>query len=294
MTTTKFRKHPESNYHSVFTPSHKTLRYRIDEHKPFSPLKHPDLLDISINSICTGGCPECYVSATKGGINFPNVVERIKRYFGPLNEQRPYQIACGGSGEPTMHPDFCEVLKTFKYLGILPNYTTNGLFLTPNILAATLEYCGGVAVSAHRHLPWQKAVEALCHTHLLNVNIHVIVGEPGTGKLVGEYFKRFPNIKTIVVLPYQIAGRAKHIPKEVLENEWRTVAEIINAAPRGCFAYGALLAPFIKANKDLFQDVIIYEPEIFSGYLMLDEDNPKLRVSSYDLTERDKKYVMHS
>lgn len=40
---------------------------------------------------------------------------------------KPFQIAIGSTGEPTMHPDFCEFLETVFNTGVVPNYTTNGL-----------------------------------------------------------------------------------------------------------------------------------------------------------------------
>lgn len=42
---------------------------------------------------------------------------------------KPFQIAIGSTGEPTMHPDFCEFLETVFNTGVVPNYTTNGLIL---------------------------------------------------------------------------------------------------------------------------------------------------------------------
>ena len=83
-----------------------------------------------------------------------------------MEEHRPYQVAIGGAGEPTLHPDFCEVLKTSRELDIMPNYTTNGMHLSDKILYATKEYCGGVAVSTHKHLKWGKAVEKLSLIHI--------------------------------------------------------------------------------------------------------------------------------
>ena len=57
------------------------------------------------------------------------------------------------TGEPTIHPEFCDFLKTVYESGVVPNYTTNGITLaqgdklTEKLLEATSNYVGGVAVS---------------------------------------------------------------------------------------------------------------------------------------------------
>ncbi len=34
-----------------------------------------------------------------------------------------------GGGEPTSHPDFAELMKVSYDMGIVPNYTTNGMWV---------------------------------------------------------------------------------------------------------------------------------------------------------------------
>ena len=63
------------------------------------------------------------------------------------------------TGEPTIHPEFCKFLETVYNLGIVPNYTTNGISIAKydgnaeEILEATSKYVGGVAVSANTWNP---------------------------------------------------------------------------------------------------------------------------------------------
>jgi hypothetical protein len=276
---------PDSNYRGIFTSDGVTLRYKLDEAKEFKPLKHPELLDVSLGTKCFGNCPYCYTSAITNGKNYSNVVDKINRFFGPLGKiNRPFQVAIGGGGEPTLHPEFCEVLRTFKALGIMPNYTTNGMHLTDKILDATKAYCGGVAVSTHSHLPWGKAAEKLL-AKKIRTNLHIIVGEANSSALVEACYKIFPDVETLVLLPYQAAGRAGEVNQETLHVEWRKCVDFVMANNHDRFAFGALFYPFMLENPELFTEVNIYEPEMFSGYLMLD-DNPVIRRSSYDLRER--------
>ena len=76
-----------------------------------------------------------------------------------MNE-RPFQIAIGGAGESTIHPDWVEFVKCVKDMEIMPNYTTNGMHLSNEIIRATEDYCGGVAISWHPHISktFDKAV----------------------------------------------------------------------------------------------------------------------------------------
>ena len=79
---------------------------------------------------------------------------------GIIETDKPFQIAIGSSGEPTVHPDFCNFIETVYNTNVVPNYTTNGIilsywnkpgkryFLLANkILDYTKKYVGGVAVS---------------------------------------------------------------------------------------------------------------------------------------------------
>lgn len=275
------RKVVEENYRSIFTDDGVTMRFRIDQSKPFAPMKNPDLLDISLNTLCYANCAFCYTSAVKTGNNYLNVVEKFKRFFEPLNEHRPYQVAFGGGGEPTLHPEFCEILRVSKELDIMPNYTTNGMHLTDKVLDASAQYCGGVAVSAHRHLKWEKAVEKLLNRNI-RTNLHVIVGEPNSFEYLMECHHKFPNLETIVILPYQVQGRASEIDEKICVDNWIASAKMVNENQGFKFAFGALFYDFMLNNPQYFPDVQLYEPEIFSGYLMLD-DNPVIRKSSYNL-----------
>ena len=72
------------------------------------------------------------------------------------SNQKPFQIAIGSQGEPTIHPEFIAFLQTIYELGIVPNYTTNGITLASGnkeLLDATEKYCGGVAVSSNTWNP---------------------------------------------------------------------------------------------------------------------------------------------
>ena len=173
----RVRIHPNYNYKAIFFNG-KTLRIAIDPTKDIYGLPHPEFYDIKITNKCFGNCPYCYQNSTRNDEHFDNIIEKTKEFFGPLSDNnKPFQVAIGG-GEPTLHPNFIELLKTFKELGIEPNYTTNGMNLTDEILEATKEYCGGVAISCHPHLRkyWEPAIYKLNKLGIV-VNLHLVISD---------------------------------------------------------------------------------------------------------------------
>jgi MoaA/NifB/PqqE/SkfB family radical SAM enzyme len=59
------------------------------------------------------------------------------------------EVALGG-GEPTLLPDFPELLAAIRAGGMVPNVTTNGTIHRSEIVGALAEYAGVVHVSADR------------------------------------------------------------------------------------------------------------------------------------------------
>lgn len=280
------RSEPISNYEAVFLHG-KTIRFRKGPNRPILPLKYPEIEDVSLGTQCTAGCPYCYTSALRKGKLYDNVVEKILDYYGNLSlDQRPFQVAIGGGGEPTEHPDFIQVLKTFRYLKILPNYTTNGLYLSKEILDTTLEVCGGVAVSCHPHLDkvWKKAVQSLVSKGI-KTSVHIIIGQEGSDIRFWELFDSLNGIDSFVALPYIPQGRAQEINTLPVFNSFFNTA--IKIKPKN-LAVGALFYPYLLENQSIPRELSlsIYEPEILSGYRMLDDDYKTLRKSSFDHTPK--------
>jgi sulfatase maturation enzyme AslB (radical SAM superfamily) len=267
-----------ANYSAVFVNG-KTIRSPLDKTKPITELRYPEFLDVAINSKCFGGCQYCYTSATSKGINFPNVVERIKKYFGSqsLNE-KVFQVALGGMGEPTLHPDFGKVLEAFHKLQIVPNYTTNCQHLTPEIINLTKKYCGGVAVTAHPHLEkfWKRGIKLLTENGI-RTNIHVIISDKESIDKMDEIKIEFPEgIDYFVLLPYINVGFAAKNKKEIDYDYLEQWLDLHNFAD---IAFGANFYEFLKKTKKW--DVSLYEPEIMSKYLVMNEDM-YLYKSSFD------------
>jgi MoaA/NifB/PqqE/SkfB family radical SAM enzyme len=276
----------DANYRAIFNEG-KTLRLRIDPTKPIGTPKTAEIEDVAINNKCFANCSYCYTSATKHGQNFDNILEKARNVWGFKDEnERPFQIAIGGAGEPTIHPGFIAFLKEVHDLGIVPNYTTNGMHLSNDDIEATRKYCGGVAVSYHPHIKnvFTKAIHKLKDATRLNA--HVIVGDRKSYADLQSIYETFKDdLEYIVVLPYQAAGRGVAInTHETWIETFRWIAGLPEDRQQQ-FAFGALFYPWMLENK-VPLDIDIYEPEIYSGYRIFDDSYRILRKSSYDLTPK--------
>ena len=274
----------KANYRAIFFNG-KTIRQRLDPGVPISAPEYAEIEDVAINDRCLANCPYCYTSALKSGSNFTDVVEKANIVWGEREQnQRPFQIAIGGAGESTLHPDWVPFVKAVRGLGIVPNYTTNGMHLTEDVLKATERYCGGVAVSYHPHISrvFDNAILKLSGIDT-RLNVHLIIGDEKSLKDAMSIYERYrDSVEYFVMLPYQAAGRGKALDTHGV---WHKMFEWVRDLGRDSekFAFGALFYYFLRAN-DTGLDIEVYEPEIYSGYRIFDDSYMLLRKSSYDLT----------
>jgi hypothetical protein len=77
-------------------------------------------------------------------------------------------------------------------------------------------------------------------------------------------------------------GRGKPVDTKSV---WLKAFDWINSVQSEKFAFGALFYNFLLENK-VPLEMSIYEPEIYSGYRMMDDSYMTLRKSSYDLTPK--------
>lgn len=277
----KIRKFSEKNYKAIYLNG-KTLRIALDPKKPIEQLDFPEFYDVKITDYCTGGCKYCYQNSTRRGMHFYDIIGKTKEYFGIMSENnKPFQVAIGG-GNPNEHPDFIELLKTFYDMGITPNYTTNGIGLFDNVVEATKEYCGGVALSCHKQLEgyWRNSLVEL-YNREIKTNLHLVISDKESIDYFVDIYNSFKNnVDYFVLLPYEAMGRAtkKNINYEYL-------MEKLIDLDSSKIAFGANFYDFLRTSGSAKTfDISLYEPEIMSGYL--DMSNMKLYKSSFNLTER--------
>ena len=276
----KIRRFEDKNYHAIYLNG-KTMRFAIDYKKPIQDLDYPEFYDVKITNSCSGGCSYCYQDSICNEPHFENIVEKIEKYFGAMTEnQKPFQVAIGG-GEPTSHPKFVQSLESFWSMGITPNYTTNGMWVDNRelwnpILMATKKFYGGVAVSCHKHLRkyWEEAANAYFNNEIM-LNFHIVISDKESIDYFHEIYEKWHDkVSYFVLLPYIVTGRAKE--KSI---DWKY---LITKLPedKKKLAFGANFYPYL-CNEKHDIDVILYEPEIMSKYISL-EENGKMYKSSFD------------
>lgn len=120
----------------------------------------PFLVDVKLTDFCPFNCPQCYQGSTINGVHADH--DYVNAVVYQLAKLRCFEIAFGG-GEPTLWPNFIDVLRTCRYAGIVPNFTTRNLtFLTSQEGKEAAELCGKIAFSVDKfdHLTkLQKAME---------------------------------------------------------------------------------------------------------------------------------------
>lgn len=150
----------DGDYYTIFSPSTGAkLRFTLKEKaKPYRKSSTPELVDLKITQYCPMGCEFCYQSSTKEGTHAS--LESIKRYVDRLADMKVMEVAIGG-GEPTMHPDFIEILKYIKQSGMVANFTTYSLawLKNPELVDAVKEYVSAMGVSVHNRRDIEKVIK---------------------------------------------------------------------------------------------------------------------------------------
>jgi hypothetical protein len=163
-----------------------------------------------------------------------------------MGEDSPYQVALGG-GEPGCNPNFAEFLRKFAENNIVPNYTTNGytLLVDEKNVKATVEYCGGVALTYHWHdtSTFKQALEILSKLPIQR-NVHIIVSHKHIHKIKQAIDDMVSKVDTIVLLEFHAVGRGKDYKDWLLTKEdIEYIKHLLTKYPSGKLAVGASLIP---------------------------------------------------
>lgn len=292
----KNRKFPENNYNAAWF-NLKTVRLGEGQAIELPP-EYSEFYDVGINTKCNAECPFCYVSAGRGGVNYPNICETWKKWMDMYEEEtlkgitvtnKPFQIAVGSTGEPTIHPNFCEFLETVFNTHVVPNYTTNGIILSKYgksftadaIMEATSNFVGGVAVSFGNLLirdEAEKAVENLIKYGNTNVNIHHIISDK---KSVDDFVKvqkeYGDDILYHVLLPLMPSGRST---KGIEDGVFEYLEEEIDKNYITNIAFGAHFIEYLRHSEI---KAWLYEPESFSKNVILTPNKVQITPSSFNL-----------
>lgn len=142
----------------------------------------PELLDVGIMGHCRHGksglCRKAGVECYQDGLHAdaPNMSQEDFRWITEQCKGQTYQFALGGCGDPDQHEHFEEILQICCEADIVPNFTTSGLGMTPEIAQLCRKYCGAVAVSWYRSPYTLRAIHLLLEAGV-KTNIHYVLSK---------------------------------------------------------------------------------------------------------------------
>ena len=202
----------------------------------------PELLDVGIMGHCVHGksglCVKAGVECYQDGLHAaaPNMALEDFREIVRQCRGNTYQIALGGCGDPDQHEHFSEILKLCWEAGIVPNFTTSGLGLTPELAQLCREYCGAVAVSWYRSPYTLQAIDCLLQADV-KTNIHYVVSRRTIEEAITRLRERsFPDsINAIVFLLHKPVGLGSR--QQVLQADDPEVKEFLSLACAGEHGY---------------------------------------------------------
>lgn len=202
----------------------------------------PELLDVGIMGHCVHGksglCMKAGVECYQDGLHAsaPNMALEDFKEIVRQCRGNTYQIALGGCGDPDQHESFPEILKLCWEADIVPNFTTSGLGLTPELARLCREYCGAVAVSWYRSPYTLQAIDCLLQAGV-KTNIHYVVSRRTIEEAITRLRERsFPDgINAIVFLLHKPVGLGSR--QQVLQADDPEVKEFLSLACAGAHGY---------------------------------------------------------
>lgn len=136
-----------------------TLRTFLGDLEPWkrhNGLSTPEKIHLMVTNRCNVQCESCYVSRSPPkDIPLP-LVRSLMRELG---HAKVFQIALGG-GEPLLHPHIQEIASLAVKNNIVPNLTTNGFLLTPDLAREFKHTLGKLQFSLNEVLDPDAIVEA--------------------------------------------------------------------------------------------------------------------------------------
>jgi len=228
----KIRRHSKDYNFIGDTESGVTFRWgrKIKENPIFAPW--PELADISISNHCTKGCNFCYRDST-ANFNFMSL-ENYRGILQQLNHPKwgnVFQVAIGG-GEPLEHPDFLEIVNVTLDYNIVPNFTTNGEYLTNSLITRLKEKVGAIAISTKDLNSINSNLVSRLKTNNIKCNIHYVLDRQNIKQAInileGKYNSALKNVNSIIFLTYKPLGRATKDNILKLNNDFSIFVRLID------------------------------------------------------------------
>lgn len=177
----------------------------------------PNLIDVGVMGHCihgkTGLCAKAGIGCYQSGLTVekPNMTLDNFQWIAKQCRHKCNQFALGGRGDPDQHEDFEQLLQICRENDIVPNFTTSGYGMTPEIAEICKKYCGAVAVSWYRSDYTINAIRMLIEAGV-KTNIHYVLGKNTIEEAIERLTKNsFPDgINAVVFLLHKPAGQGTH------------------------------------------------------------------------------------
>lgn len=174
----------------------------------------PHLIDVGVMGHCihgkTGLCVKAGIGCYQSGllVEQPNMTVEDFRWIAEQCKDRCNQLALGGRGDPDQHEYFEDLLKITRENHMVPNFTTSGYGMTPELAALCKKYCGAVAVSWYRSEYTLRAIQMLLDAGV-KTNIHYVLGKNSIDEALERLKKNdFPKgINAVIFLLHKPAGQ---------------------------------------------------------------------------------------
>ena len=175
---------------------------------------YPHLIDVGIMGHCihgkTGLCAKAGIGCYQSGmlVEQPNMTVEDFRWIAEQSSGKCNQFALGGRGDPDQHEHFEKILKICRENILVPNFTTSGYGMTPEIATLCKQYCGAVAVSWYRSEYTLSAIQMLLDAGV-KTNIHYVLGKNSIDEAIDRLKRNdFPKgINAVIFLLHKPAGQ---------------------------------------------------------------------------------------
>jgi MoaA/NifB/PqqE/SkfB family radical SAM enzyme len=247
----------------------------VNDDPQYSPIG-PEILDISISSICHGGCQYCYQSNTPKGKNMS--LETFKIVLDKMSGNLT-QIAMA-TGDIDANPDLWAMMEYARNKNIVPNITISGYRLTDEIVCNLRKYVGAVAVSHYDDDTCFNAVKRLTDTGLEQVNIHQMLSKE-TYQQSSDLLRkiqtdaRLSKLNAVVFLSLKQKGRGVTFNR-VTDDEFKAIVDYaldnnIRVGFDSCGSFRFLKSIVGHKNyKEMEEMVEPCESALFSSFVNVD------------------------
>jgi MoaA/NifB/PqqE/SkfB family radical SAM enzyme len=199
--------------------------------------RFPRRIYFQITRQCNLECPACFIKADRNGTHVP--FEAIQRLASFMASQGVMEVRLTG-GEPTLHPQFLDILHTFQEAGVYVSIASNGV-ICPRILDALAETGGYWLICSldgdretHNGYRGDTYDRILANLHFLKksnpalrIRITTVLTKRNMGQMwhLGEVCRQI-GAESITIIPLRPQVRDRDIASSMVSaDEFRKVIE---------------------------------------------------------------------